>query len=48
MTTVVLAVGVVVVLVFGLHTAGRGLEELTETEQLRDLADEVTHHRGGR
>jgi putative MFS transporter len=46
MTTVVLAVGVVVVLVFGLHTAGRGLEELTETEQLRALADEVTHHRG--
>jgi hypothetical protein len=34
-------------LVFGLHTAGRGLEELTETEQLRALADEVTHHRGG-
>ena len=48
MTTVVLAVGVVVVLVFGLHTAGRGLEELTETERLRALADEVTHHRGGR
>ena len=47
MTTVVLAVGVVVVLVFGLHTAGRGLEELTETERLRALADEVTHHRGG-
>ena len=47
MTTVVLPVGVVVVLVFGLHTAGRGLEELTETEQLRALADEVTHHRGG-
>ena len=46
MTTVVLAVGVVVVLVFGLHTAGRGLEELTETEQLRALADEVTHHQG--
>lgn len=47
MTTVVLAVGVIVVLVFGLHTAGRGLEELTETERLRALAAEVTHHRGG-
>jgi MFS transporter, putative metabolite:H+ symporter len=47
MTTVVLTVGVVTVLVFGLHTAGRGLEELTETERLRALADEVTHHRMG-
>ena len=49
MTTVVLAVGVVTVLVFGLHTAGRALEELTETERLRALADEIahTHHRVG-
>lgn len=47
MTTVVLVVGVITVLVFGLHTAGRGLEELTETERLRALADQVTHHRPG-
>ena len=45
MTTVVLAVGVVTVLAFGLHTAGRGLEELTETEQLRALTNAVVHHR---
>jgi len=32
MTTAVLAVGVLVVLVFGLSTAGRSLEELTEPE----------------
>jgi putative MFS transporter len=47
MTTVVLLVGVVTVLVFGLQTAGRNLEELTETERLRALADKVTHHRTG-
>jgi MFS transporter, putative metabolite:H+ symporter len=47
MTTIVLTVGVVTVLVFGLHTAGQALEALTETEQLRALADEVTHHRAG-
>jgi putative MFS transporter len=49
MTTFVLAVGVVTILVFGLHTAGRALEALTETERLRALADEVTHthHRVG-
>jgi putative MFS transporter len=47
MTTIVLVVGVVTVLVFGLHTAGRGLEELTETERLRALADHVAHHRPG-
>ena len=47
MTTVVLLVGVAVVLVFGLATAGQSLEELTETERLRALADKVTHHRTG-
>jgi putative MFS transporter len=47
MTTIVLAVGVVTVLVFGLHTAGRPLEELTETERLRALTDDVTHQRTG-
>jgi MFS transporter, putative metabolite:H+ symporter len=45
MTTIVLLVGVVTVLVFGLHTAGRPLEELTETAQLRALADAVAHQR---
>jgi putative MFS transporter len=47
MTTVVLVVGVITVLVFGLHTAGRALEELTETENLRALANQVAHHRPG-
>jgi MFS transporter, putative metabolite:H+ symporter len=47
MTTIVLGVGVITVLVFGLNTAGRALEELTETERLRVLADQVTHHRPG-
>jgi putative MFS transporter len=41
MTTVVLMVGVITILVFGLHTAGRNLEELTETESLRELRDKV-------
>jgi len=48
MTTAVLAVGVVTVLVFGLSTAGRGLEELTETERLRSLRDEVAGPAAGR
>jgi putative MFS transporter len=34
-------------LLFGLNTAGRALEDLTETERLRVLADQVTHHRPG-
>jgi len=38
MTTVVLAVGVVAVLVFGLSTAGRSLEELSEPGLAADLA----------
>jgi hypothetical protein len=38
---------VVTVLVFGLSTAGRGLEELTETERLRSLRDDVAGPAGG-
>lgn len=38
MTTAVLAVGVVCVLVFGLSTAGRSLEDLTETGQQKAAA----------
>ncbi len=41
MTTIVLMVGVLTILVFGLSTAGRNLEELTETEALRELRDDV-------
>jgi putative MFS transporter len=47
MTTVVLMVGVLTILVFGLSTAGRNLEELTETEALRALRDDVFGEAGG-
>ena len=47
MVTLVLVVGVVVVLVFGLSTAGRSLEELTETPAVQDAERAVAQRRGG-
>ena len=47
MVTVVLVVGVAVVLVFGLSTAGRSLEELSETAEVHEAEEAVTSGREG-